>query len=109
MTAPRILLVEDDPVTARLVTHTLGTRGHSVRRFEDAETAIEALTGEAPALRARLALVPQDSLLFRGTLRENLYVVVGAEADRARGLTLDRFRAARAQGPAPDDHHTEES
>ena len=26
------------------------------------------------ALRARLALVPQDSLLFGGTLRENLYV-----------------------------------
>ena len=26
------------------------------------------------ALRLRLALVPQDSLLFKGTLRENLYV-----------------------------------
>ena len=26
-------------------------------------------------LRSRLALVPQDSLLFKGTLRENLYVV----------------------------------
>ena len=26
-------------------------------------------------LRSRLALVPQDSLLFRGTLRENLYVL----------------------------------
>lgn len=25
-------------------------------------------------LRGRLALVPQDSLLFKGTLRENLYV-----------------------------------
>ena len=52
------------------------------------------------ALRARLALVPQDSLLFRGTLRENLYVIMGAEVGRARGLTLGLFRAARAQGPA---------
>jgi ABC-type multidrug transport system fused ATPase/permease subunit len=28
------------------------------------------------ALRGRLALVPQDSTLFLGTLRENLYVLI---------------------------------
>lgn len=55
-----IALVEDDEALVGLVRHGFETAGFRVRAFGDGETAVAALGGETPALRARLIVLDVD-------------------------------------------------
>ncbi|HEX4735860.1 MAG TPA: response regulator, partial [Thermoleophilaceae bacterium] len=55
-----IAVVEDDSALAELLTHSLSTQGWSVRVLDDGPTAVGALAGEPPLVRARLVLLDWD-------------------------------------------------
>ncbi|HEV2771074.1 MAG TPA: response regulator [Solirubrobacteraceae bacterium] len=55
-----VVIVEDDPALSALLSDTLGTAGLSVRTIADGQSAVEALSGPEPALRARVALLDVD-------------------------------------------------
>jgi PAS domain S-box-containing protein len=50
MKAPSILVVEDNPITRKLVRVALGTEGYAVREAPDGHTALELMTQEPPDL-----------------------------------------------------------
>jgi PAS domain S-box-containing protein len=50
MNAPSILVVEDNPITRKLVRVALGTEGYTVREAPDGHTALELMTQEPPDL-----------------------------------------------------------
>jgi two-component system chemotaxis response regulator CheY len=50
MTPPRVLVVDDDPTTRRLLTHTLRRNGYEVTAAEDGHQALEALDREGADL-----------------------------------------------------------
>jgi diguanylate cyclase (GGDEF)-like protein len=52
-----VLLVDDDPATAALVTHALEGRRWTVRWMRDGAEAAAALAGERPALSARVVVL----------------------------------------------------
>ncbi|HEX8391271.1 MAG TPA: response regulator, partial [Longimicrobium sp.] len=55
-----VLVVEDDPAIARLLQHALETRGYRNEWVSSGETAAGLLTGDNPALRARVVLLDVD-------------------------------------------------
>lgn len=46
--APRALVIEDDPIVARLLAHALTRRGFTVRSARDGRQAVEVLATTAP-------------------------------------------------------------
>jgi len=52
-----VLLVDDDPASASLVLHALEGRRYSVRWMRDGAEAAAALTGDQPALSARVIIL----------------------------------------------------
>jgi diguanylate cyclase (GGDEF)-like protein len=52
-----VLLVDDDPATAALLTHALAGRHWSVRWMRDGAEAAAALAGERPAVTARVLVL----------------------------------------------------
>jgi two-component system phosphate regulon response regulator PhoB len=95
----RILLAEDDPVTARLVVHRLSREpGVTVLHATDGETAL-AIAGKetlaAAILDIRLPVI--DGLVILGMLRKDqrharlpvvMLTSLGSEADVIRGFEL---------------------
>jgi diguanylate cyclase (GGDEF)-like protein len=55
-----VLVVEDDPALARLLTHALDTRGYRSRWIPDGAEAADQVTGSRPRLRARVVLLDVD-------------------------------------------------
>ncbi|MBT8404439.1 MAG: response regulator [Gemmatimonadetes bacterium] len=96
--APRVLLVEDDPVTATLVNHRLTKDGFEVEHFEDGEEALEAARSRAFALGlfdVKLGGMDGFELLQRVRALEHFRGVpilmltsMGKEADVVRGFDL---------------------
>lgn len=97
--ARRILLAEDDPVTARLVSHRLSREpGVTVLHAADGETALSIAGREALAaaiLDIRLPVL--DGLSILGVLRKDdrharlpviMLTSLGSEADVIRGFEL---------------------
>lgn len=97
--ARRILLAEDDPVTARLVSHRLSREpGVTVLHAADGETALSIAGQEALAaaiLDIRLPVL--DGLSILGVLRKDdrharlpviMLTSLGSEADVIRGFEL---------------------
>jgi len=95
----RILLAEDDPVTARLVIHRLSREpGVTVLHAADGETALAIATREtlaAAILDIRLPVL--DGLSILGALRKDerharlpvmMLTSLGSEADVIRGFEL---------------------
>ena len=46
----RVLVVDDDPQAAKLVTSMLASRGYEVRTANDAESAMSSIRARCPAL-----------------------------------------------------------
>ncbi|MGI9141455.1 MAG: response regulator [Gemmatimonadaceae bacterium] len=55
-----VVIVDDDEALVGLLEHSLRTRGLTVRSFEDGEEAASALTGDVPAIRAKVVLLDVD-------------------------------------------------
>lgn len=55
-----VALVEDDPILAELLLHTLQTRGYRTAWIQDGESAIERLSGAEPELNPRVVLLDVD-------------------------------------------------
>ena len=52
-----VVIVDDDSVLSELLTHSLDARGYSTRVIADGSTALAALTGDAPPVRARVIIL----------------------------------------------------
>ena len=70
-----VLVVDDDPVLASLLGHTIRSEGHSDYWIEDGQRAVDLLTAEPPRLSARLILLDvnlpgMDGYTVLHTLRE---------------------------------------
>jgi PAS domain S-box-containing protein len=71
MTAHKILLVDDNPATRRLVRFALGERGHEVHEAADGKTARELVAAVGPDLvLLDLVLPDTDGFALVGELRE---------------------------------------
>jgi diguanylate cyclase (GGDEF)-like protein len=55
-----VVLVDDDETLAGLLLHTLETRGYHAIWLRDGQTAVDALSGSQPRLRARVVLLDVD-------------------------------------------------
>jgi len=55
-----VAVIEDDPVTAELIAHTLGQHGLTTVVLSDGEEAVAALAGKPPKLRAPVILLDVD-------------------------------------------------
>jgi diguanylate cyclase (GGDEF)-like protein len=55
-----VLVVDDDPVLARLLVHTLEGRGYRCRWVSDGREALDAMTGNPPKVKARVVLLDVD-------------------------------------------------
>ncbi|MGH9186435.1 MAG: response regulator transcription factor [Acidimicrobiales bacterium] len=95
MTTRRILVVDDDPVTRRLVNLALGPEGHDVTEVGDAETAVTLLADARPDLLVLDVNLPGMSgfeLLSRLPPAFDVPVIVltgrEEESDRVLGLDL---------------------
>ncbi|HEX2201833.1 MAG TPA: response regulator, partial [Longimicrobium sp.] len=55
-----VLVVEDDPALARLLTHALTTRGYRHEWVDNGRKAVDLLAGSRPAVRARVVLLDVD-------------------------------------------------
>jgi DNA-binding response OmpR family regulator len=100
-----VLVVEDDPVIARLLAHAIDAEGLSCRVVTDGVTAVEQLTGVPPALAARTVLLDVDlpgldghAVLRRlgearllGTTRVIMLTVRSNEAEIVRAMRLGAF------------------
>lgn len=89
-----VLVVEDDPTIAEVVTEYLGRAGHTVRRAADGVTALQLARLAAPDLVVLDVMLPGlGGLEVCRTLREArpdlpvvLLTALGDEADRLAGL-----------------------
>lgn len=96
--AARVLLVEDDPVTATLVNHRLTKDGFEVERFEDGEEALKAARGGAfdvGVFDVKLGGMDGFELLQRVRALDHfrgvpilMLTAMGREADIVRGFEL---------------------
>ena len=82
-----IALVEDDEVLARLILHTLETRGYRVRWIADGAEASARLGGARPPLRADLVLLDWD-LPARDGLTVLRLLAADGVLDRTRVIML---------------------
>ncbi len=70
MSPPRVLVVDDDPTTRRLLTHTLKRNGYEVTAAEDGHQALEVLEMESADLVLTDRNMPQvDGLALLKALR----------------------------------------
>jgi two-component system chemotaxis response regulator CheY len=70
MSPPRVLVVDDDPTTRRLLTHTLKRNGYEVTAAEDGHQALEVLALEGADLILTDRNMPQvDGLALLKALR----------------------------------------
>jgi PAS domain S-box-containing protein len=66
-----ILIVEDNPATLRMVSFTLGKRGHRVLHAPDGKTAIELMDREQPVLVLQDVFLPDiDGFILVSELRK---------------------------------------
>jgi DNA-binding response OmpR family regulator len=100
-----VLVVEDDPVIARLLAHAIDAEGLTCRVLTDGVAAVEQLTGVPPALTARTVLLDVDlpgldghAVLRRlgeakllGTTRVIMLTVRSNEAEIVRAMRLGAF------------------
>ena len=91
----RILVAEDDPTIAEVVTRYLELDGHEVIRVADGVTALNRAISDAPDLVLLDIMLPGlDGLEVCRRLRESspvpvvLLTALGAESDRVAGLEL---------------------
>jgi DNA-binding response OmpR family regulator len=72
MGGERILLAEDDPITARFVSSLLREEGYEVLIAEDGEHAVELALKHSPALIISDLIMPyRDGFMVLRTLRRN--------------------------------------
>jgi DNA-binding response OmpR family regulator len=91
-----ILVIEDDPLVARLLLHVLTRAGHSVTHAESGPAALERLAAQAPdliVLDVRLPGLDGFGVLERVRSRGPLPPVIMLTAERG---TRDRALAAGA-------------
>ena len=68
--APRILVVDDDPVIRQLVTDLLTDEGYQVQTAGDGQAALDRITWDPPDLIISDIMMPRcDGLLLLQTLR----------------------------------------
>lgn len=94
----RILLAEDDSLTASLIIHRLEREGFEVLHYPDGESALAAATGQRIALAILDVKMPRmDGFELLGRLRELsqfaatpiiLLTAMGGERDVVRGFEL---------------------
>src|SRR5687767_367209 len=58
MTAPKILVVDDNEITRKLVRLTLASEGYTVVEAEDGASAVQALRNEKPNLILQDMILP---------------------------------------------------
>lgn len=61
-----VLVVEDDRALAELLKHALTTRGYRFQHLADGQSAVDQLTGSAPALQPRVLLLDVDLPVLNG-------------------------------------------
>lgn len=72
MSSRRVMVVEDDPMSRRLLEDLLGATGHVVSSFESAEAALSAIEGAAPELLLMDIRLPgMDGFTALSALRSN--------------------------------------
>lgn len=106
MTAPTVLVVEDNPLARKLLRVTLESRGYRVREAADGAAALAALK-EPPALILQDLLLPDiDGLELRRLIGEQpgcadvpVVAVSGHASQLASGLADEAGFAARLRKP----------
>ena len=98
LTSQKVLFVEDDRVTARLVTHRLGKDGFEVIHYDHGQAALEAAVAERVALAIIDVKLPgMDGFQLLQSVRrlphfEGVPVIMltsmGSESDVVRGFEL---------------------
>ena len=94
----RIVLAEDDPVTAGLVCHRLGRSGFQVRHYENGAEAFAAILDDPPSLAILDVQMPgMDGFELLARLKEDrrtrgvrtiVFTSMGRESDVSRGFQL---------------------
>lgn len=105
MSAPKVLVVDDNPTNLKLIAYLLQAKGYDVQTATDAESALESLHAVRPALILMdLQLPGMDGLELTRRLKADPatrdIVVIAVTAYAMKG-DEERARAAGCDGYVP--------